>query len=65
MKTGYVKNWNEGKGWGFIDCEEDDQDYFFHISNVRRGFKIREGMVVKFDSAIGQKGDEAENIGPV
>ena len=35
MKTGIVKNWNELKGWGFIECEDDDHDYFFHISKVR------------------------------
>tara|TARA_B100000959_G_C14815127_1_gene555505 strand:+ start:175 stop:372 length:198 start_codon:yes stop_codon:yes gene_type:complete len=65
MKIGIVKNWNQLKGWGFIECEEDDQDYFFHISNVRKGLKIQEGMEVKFDSTIGQKGDEAENIGHI
>ena len=62
MKIGIVKNWNELKGWGFIECIEDDQDYFFHISKVRKGLKLREGMEVKFDASIGQKGDEAENV---
>ena len=65
MKVGYIKEWNQLKGWGFIECEEDDQDYFFHISNVRSGLKIKEGMKVKFDSTIGQRGDEAENIGHI
>ena len=65
MKIGFVKKWSQLDGWGFITSENEDQDYFFHISNVRKGFKIREGMSVKFDSFIGQKGDEAENIGPV
>ena len=41
MKTGYIKEWNELKGWGFIECEEEDQDYFFHISKVRKGLKLR------------------------
>tara|TARA_Y100000590_G_C15631930_1_gene981512 strand:+ start:242 stop:439 length:198 start_codon:yes stop_codon:yes gene_type:complete len=65
MKLGIVKKWNQLEGWGFIDCEEDDQDYFFHISSVRKGLKIHEGMRVKFDSFVGQKGDQAENIGHV
>ena len=65
MKIGYVKKWSQLDGWGFITSDDEDQDYFFHISNVRKGFRIREGMSVKFDSFIGQKGDEAENIGPV
>jgi len=62
MKTGIIKTWNELKGWGFIECNEEDQDYFFHISKVRKGIRIHEGMAVKFDSTIGQRGDEAENI---
>ena len=62
MKIGIVKTWNEPNGWGFIECENDDQDYFFHISNVRKGLKVRERMQVKFDLTIGQKGDRAENI---
>ena len=36
--------------------------YFRHISKVRPGLKIREGMEVKFDSTITQRGDEAENV---
>ena len=65
MKIGYIKKWNQLQGWGFIECPEEDQDYFFHISSVRKGMKINEGISVKFDSRIGQKGDEAENIGPI
>ncbi len=65
MKTGIVKNWNELKGWGFIECEDDDQDYFLHISKVRKGLKVREGLRVKFDSSLGQRGDEAENVSHV
>ena len=62
MKLGTIKTWNELKGWGFIECEEEDQDYFFHISKVRQGLRLYEGMKVKFDSTTGQRGDEAENI---
>ena len=63
MKVGYIKKWERLKGWGFIECPEDDQDYFFNIANVRKGITVREGMKVKFDVSIGQRGDEAENIG--
>ena len=65
MKTGFIKKWNELQGWGFIECEEEDQDYFFHISKVRKGLKLKEGMSVKFDSTITQRGDEAEDIGHI
>ena len=62
MKIGIIKTWHLMKGWGFIECDDDDQDYFFHVSNVRKGLKIFEGMQVKFDPTSGQRGDEAENI---
>ena len=62
MKTGFIKEWNVLKGWGFINCEDENQDYFFHVSKVRPGLKIRQGMQVKFDTTITQRGDEAENI---
>ena len=63
MKIGYVKKWDELNGWGFIECPEEGDDYFFNISNVRKGANIREGVKVKFDISVGQRGDEAENIG--
>ena len=63
MKTGFVKKWDPLKGWGFIECPTDDQDYFFNVSNVRKGVRIKEGLSVKFDMSVGQRGDEAENIG--
>ena len=61
MITGTVKKWNSLKGWGFIE-DNQGNDYFFNISNVRTGVKIREGISVKFDTFAGQRGDEAENV---
>ena len=64
MITGKVKKWDSLSGWGFIEDDEGN-DYFFNISNVRTGFKVREGIDVKFDSFPGQRGDEAENVSPI
>ena len=64
MIFGTVKKWDYMNGWGFIE-DDNENDYFFNISNVRKGTKITEGMNVKFDSFPGQRGDEAENISPV
>ena len=61
MQTGIVKKWAHGSGWGFIEGD-DGCDYFFNISNVRQGQKMRIGLNVKFDSFEGQKGSEAENV---
>ena len=64
MIKGTIKKWNSLNGWGFI-VDYDGNDYFFNISNVRSGLKIREGMIVKFDTFPGQRGDEAENIAAI
>jgi len=64
MIKGTVKKWDQLSGWGFIEDFEGN-DYFFNISNVRNGVKVREGMNVKFDSFPGQRGDEAENVSTV
>ena len=61
MNIGYVKKWDQQKGWGFIENEEG-YDYFINISNVRKGIKLKEGLRVKFDIFTGQRGDEAENV---
>ncbi len=61
MITGIVKNYDESKGWGFIE-DEDGFDYFINISNVRKGQKLKVGAQVKFDVFQGQRGDEAENV---
>ena len=61
MLYGKVKIWNQSSGWGFIECE-DGYDYFVNIANVRIGQKLKVNVRVKFDSAEGQKGPEAENV---
>jgi len=61
MQTGIVKKWEHSSGWGFIEGDDGD-DYFFNISNVRKGQKMNEGLNVKFDSFEGQRGSEAENV---
>jgi len=61
MQRGIVTKWEHGSGWGFIESD-DGFDYFFNISNVRQGQKMRTGLNVKFDSFEGQRGPEAENV---
>ena len=61
MNTGVIKKWEHSSGWGFIEGD-DGEDYFFNVSNVRKGQKIREGVDVKFDSFETSRGAEAENI---
>tara|TARA_Y100001970_G_scaffold73111_2_gene92723 strand:- start:621 stop:815 length:195 start_codon:yes stop_codon:yes gene_type:complete len=61
MLLGSIKKWDQSKGWGFIE-DEEGYDYFFNISNVRKGVKIKEGLNVKFDVFESSRGQEAENI---
>ena len=61
MILGTVKLWNQTQGWGFIEAE-DGEEYFFNISNIRKGQRIRERAKVKFDTEETQKGTEAIHI---
>ena len=59
---GTVKWFNEGKGFGFLEC--DGTDYFAHFSAIQGdGFKtLNEGASVLFTPSQGAKGPQAENI---
>lgn len=61
MLIGRVKVWKQIEGWGFIE-DDDGEDYFFNISNVRMGQRIRLGSNVKFDTQQTQRGIEAINV---
>jgi len=61
MNSGRIKLWKQIEGWGFIESE-DGEDYFFNISSVRSGQRIRENSKVKFDTEETQKGPQAVNV---
>jgi cold shock protein len=63
-KRGVVKWFNESKGFGFIESEEDKIDYFVHFSAISgSGFKtLAEGANVLFKATQGQKGPQAEEV---
>ena len=61
MITGTVKSWNLPQGWGFIEGD-DGEDYYIHISKVRKGQSISHNSRVKFDVSQGQHSAEAENV---
>lgn len=62
MSEGTIKRLTP-RGFGFIDTG-DDQDLFFHMSNVEgTSFdQLREGQRVSFEAGQGPKGPRAEKV---
>ena len=60
MSTGTVKFFNETKGFGFIKDDQDDKEYFVHVSGLVD--EIREGDAVEYDLQEGRKGLNAVNV---
>ena len=63
MANGIVKWFNDRKGFGFIQ-QEDETDVFVHHSGINAtGFKtLNEGDKVTFDVEQGEKGPAAVNV---
>jgi CspA family cold shock protein len=62
-ESGTVKWFNESKGFGFIE-RENDSDVFVHYSAIRGdGFRtLAEGQKVEFEVVQGQKGPAADGV---
>ena len=64
VMLGKVKTFNKQKGFGFITCEQEDGDIFFHYTSlVMEGFKtIDVGVNVEFELVVSEKGKRAANV---
>ncbi len=64
-ETGRVKWFNDAKGYGFIERPQGG-DVFVHFSSVRgTGFKkLTEGQDVDYVVTEGDKGPQAQDVGP-
>ncbi len=62
-EKGVVKWFNNRKGYGFIEREEDE-DVFVHYSAIRgEGHRsLKDGQAVEFTVAQGEKGLQAEDV---
>lgn len=64
MQYGYVKRWDDAKGYGFI-VSEDDDELFVHVSDLDvtvKGQRLKEGDRVAFDVKSDMKGDRAVRV---
>lgn len=55
MQSGKIKRWNQDKGYGFIDVDNQSEDVFFHVSKVRLSQPISVGQKVYFNSERNDK----------
>ena len=66
METGTVKFFNDAKGFGFIQPDNDPigdgKDLFVHASGLNQGVTISENDKVTFDIGDGKKGAMAINV---
>ena len=63
MEEGIVKWFNDRKGFGFIEREENDDVFVHHSAINGSGFKtLAEGDQVTFDVEQGAKGPSAQNV---
>ena len=64
MATGSVKWFNDSKGYGFIQADDNDRDVFVHYTAIQgEGFKtLAEGQKVDFELIDGPKGPQAANV---
>lgn len=64
METGTVKFFNETKGFGFIQPDDNSggKDLFVHASGLAPGVELREGDKVTFNIGEGKKGPMAVDV---
>lgn len=59
---GTVKRWLDGRGYGFIDPDGEDEDVFVHISEIQGASWLRQGQEVEFEVESTYKGPRAVNV---
>jgi len=61
MLEGTVKRWIEGRGYGFIEVDGED-DIFVHNTDLDGTYVLMQGQKVEFDVETTPKGPRARNV---
>lgn len=59
---GEVKRWLDGRGFGFIEVEDQDEDVFVHHSELKGTYSLMRGQKVEFEIESSFKGPRAVNV---
>jgi CspA family cold shock protein len=62
LHKGTVKRWLNGRGYGFIGVDGQEEDVFVHNSDVERRSSLRVGERVEFDIEETNRGPRAVNV---
>ena len=60
--NGKVKFFDATKNFGFIISDEDEKQYFVHITGINDGNPLQEEDAVSFDVEEGDRGPKAVNV---
>jgi len=62
MYSGTIKFFNQKSKFGFIKCNEDGKEYYFHAKDVEGGAILDAEDKVSFELKEAKRGPEAVNI---
>jgi len=59
---GIVKKWLDGRGFGFIEVDDSEDDVFVHHSELQGTYSLMGGQKVEFEVEDSYKGPRATNV---
>jgi len=59
---GIVKKWLDGRGFGFIEVDDSEDDVFVHHSELQGTYSLMSGQKVEFEVEDSYKGPRAKNV---
>jgi CspA family cold shock protein len=59
---GEIKRWLSGRGFGFIDVENQEEDVFVHHSELKDAYSLMKGQKVEFEVETTYRGPRAVNV---